>query len=144
MSVSGSDGGSDDDYVVGKGKPPKHTQYKKGKSGNPSGRPKGRRSAASIIAEAAFEEVPIVEQDERRLVPKIVAAAKQLANAAAQGDQAALKLMTDFVRQAEAKEERDASAPMPVQDRRASDAALIADLIKRFESRKDNGDGKKN
>lgn len=28
------------DYVVGKGKPPRHTQFKPGQSGNPSGRPK--------------------------------------------------------------------------------------------------------
>lgn len=29
------------DYSVGKGKPPKHTQFKPGQSGNPKGRPKG-------------------------------------------------------------------------------------------------------
>jgi Family of unknown function (DUF5681) len=38
MSSSG-----DDDYKVGHSKPPKHTQFKKGQSGNPSGRGKRDR-----------------------------------------------------------------------------------------------------
>ena len=31
-----------DDYEVGFKKPPKHTQFKPGRSGNPDGRPTGR------------------------------------------------------------------------------------------------------
>ena len=34
---------SDGEYVVGKGRPPKHTRFKKGQSGNPYGRPKKRK-----------------------------------------------------------------------------------------------------
>lgn len=34
-------GPKDGDYEVGYGKPPKHTRFKKGQSGNPKGRPKG-------------------------------------------------------------------------------------------------------
>ena len=33
----------DKDYEVGFGKPPKSKQFRKGKSGNPKGRPKGAR-----------------------------------------------------------------------------------------------------
>lgn len=33
-----------DDYEVGYGKPPKHTRFKKGQSGNPKGKEKGSRS----------------------------------------------------------------------------------------------------
>lgn len=35
--MSGGDG--DDGYRVGRGRPPKHSQFKKGVSGNPNGRP---------------------------------------------------------------------------------------------------------
>ncbi len=38
-----------DDYEVGYAKPPTHSQFKKGKSGNPKGRPKNARNFRSII-----------------------------------------------------------------------------------------------
>lgn len=33
---------SNGDYKIGKGKPPAHSQFKPGQSGNPSGKKKGR------------------------------------------------------------------------------------------------------
>lgn len=44
---------SDDEYEVGYGKPPQRTQFKKGQTGNPKGRPKG----ATTFAEAAMREL---------------------------------------------------------------------------------------
>ena len=43
------------DYEIGRGKPPKQFSYKKGVSGNPRGRPKGRRTLSSTI-EATLNE----------------------------------------------------------------------------------------
>ena len=41
------------DYEVGYGKPPKHTRFKKGQSGNPKGRPKGLQEHGQSLAEGA-------------------------------------------------------------------------------------------
>jgi uncharacterized protein DUF5681 len=45
---------------VGYGKPPKATQFQKGKSGNPTGRPKGHKdfkSLSGVLRELALKEV---------------------------------------------------------------------------------------
>ena len=52
---------ADDDDEIGYGKPPKHTRFKKGQSGNPKGRPKGVRNLKSALREALNETVTIRE-----------------------------------------------------------------------------------
>jgi hypothetical protein len=49
------------DYEVGYGRPPIHTRFKPGQSGNPAGRPKGAQNFATEIAaelKEAREGVP--------------------------------------------------------------------------------------
>jgi hypothetical protein len=47
------------DYKVGPGRPPKDTQFKKGVSGNPSGRRKKGENFWDILAEVAFGKVVV-------------------------------------------------------------------------------------
>jgi hypothetical protein len=76
---------------VGFGKPPKHSQFRKGISGNPKGRPKGTRNLATVLANALQERVIINENGRRRTVTKLDAAVKQLVDKAASGDLAAMR-----------------------------------------------------
>jgi len=49
----------EDDYDVGYGKPPKHSRFKKGQSGNPKGRPKKRKSFQEHIQEELDTEITV-------------------------------------------------------------------------------------
>lgn len=50
-------------YDVGYGKPPESGQFKKGTSGNNSGRPKGRFKLTTLIAKSLKEKLPIRTAD---------------------------------------------------------------------------------
>ncbi len=56
-------------YEVGYGKPPRHTQFKSGQSGNPGGRPRGQRS--DRLQKLALHEAyrTVVVKEEGRAVP---------------------------------------------------------------------------
>jgi hypothetical protein len=49
------------DHDIGYGKPPKHTRWKKGQSGNPRGRPAKGKSFKNIIPEELDRVVTITE-----------------------------------------------------------------------------------
>jgi hypothetical protein len=51
-----SDGDQNNPYEVGRGCPPKGTQFKKGQSGNPNGRPKRDAKFNALLEEILSEE----------------------------------------------------------------------------------------
>src|SRR5215831_17367694 len=76
----------DGDYEVGYGKPPRHTRFVKGQSGNPRGRPPGAKNFTTLLNEALNELVIVAENGGRRKVSKRQAIVTQLVNRSATAD----------------------------------------------------------
>jgi hypothetical protein len=83
----------DSEYAVGKGKPPQHTRFRKGQSGNPTGRRKGSLNMATLLERALNERVVVTENGKRKTITKLEAMLKQLANKAASGDTRVIRLL---------------------------------------------------
>ena len=118
------------DYEVGYQKPPKATQFVKGQSGNPSGRPKGSRNWATVMHAALEQKVTITENGRQRQVSKLEAATMQLANKAAAGDAYSIRLMMQLIPGMEAMiNKTGATALSSEQDRK-----VLNELLKRMQS----------
>jgi Family of unknown function (DUF5681) len=83
---------------VGYAKPPKHTRFTKGRSGNPKGRPTGSKNLATMMIEELTQTVAIVENGKRTKIPKIRAAVRQALNRAMVGDFKALQQIVIMLR----------------------------------------------
>lgn len=103
------------DYEVGYGKPPSHTQFKPGKSGNPKGRPRRSRNRPpslseerikSLIIEEAYRTVPVVERGRRVNIPMAAAVLRAVAMNAAKGNNRAATLFTTLLSKTEAENKK--------------------------------------
>jgi hypothetical protein len=125
------------DDGVGYGKPPQSTRFRKGHSGNPKGRPKGRKTLAALLMQALTETVFINENGRRRKVSKLEVMTKQLANKAATADLGAMKLLFGMI---QLLDDRDAPAATNAIELSEADHDVIRELVSRLRnSTKGNG-----
>ncbi|GHC08897.1 DUF5681 domain-containing protein [Thermomonas carbonis] len=81
------------DYDVGYRKPPKSSQFQKGRSGNPKGRPKGTLNLATAFNRALSEKIEVVENGRKRKMTKLEVAVTAMVNRAVKGDAKAMQQM---------------------------------------------------
>ena len=95
------------DYVVGKYRPPVHTRWKPGQSGNPSGRRKGRRNVKTELKEVLSKQITFRDGETERKLS--LPAANVLAHAVkgAKGDVRSARLFLNYAHQMGLLEEED-------------------------------------
>src|SRR5580704_13299997 len=83
-------------YDVGHGKPPKNTQFKKGTSGNPLGRPKKKQNAKQRFHEVFARKILATVDGKRQYIDGMEALFLHLRAKASVGDLKAIGLYFDF------------------------------------------------
>ena len=113
------------DYQVGYGKPPLHTRFGKGQSGNPRGRPRGARNTRTILEEALNKKVTVNDAGRRRTMSRKQVLIYQLLNKAAAGDMRAMSTVLAFMENLDnAADASLAEAQLRPDDRVLMDRAL--------------------
>jgi hypothetical protein len=117
-----------DDYEVGYGRPPRHSRFKEGRSGNPKGRPKGSKNFSTLFAEELAQPVILTENGKRKRMPKRQALAKQMINKALGNDPKATALVVDQIRRSEGTTDTLAAADFS----RLQNPLVIDNIIQRI------------
>jgi hypothetical protein len=89
------------DYRVGYGKPPEHSRFKKGHTGNPQGRPRRAKNLATLLGAALDGKVTVTEHGRRRRITKREAMIAQLVNRSAQADLKAMLIVLGMMQEIE-------------------------------------------
>ena len=73
-------------YAVGFCRPPLHTRFKPGQSGNPSGRVKGSKNLKTLFHQILNEQIPLQDGTQSKKVTKAEALMRRLVIGALKGD----------------------------------------------------------
>ncbi|MGE3779180.1 MAG: DUF5681 domain-containing protein [Pirellulaceae bacterium] len=117
-------------YSVGYRKPPRHTQFKAGQSGNPRGRPPGSKNLATLLADELASKVRVRQDGKSRTVTKLQAIVMRVTEGALKGEPRAVREIVSLISRLLPHQEVSAappSTPLP-----ADDAAILDEFIQRY------------
>jgi Family of unknown function (DUF5681) len=120
---------SDAGYAVGYGRPPTHTRFKPGQSGNPRGRRKGLRNVRTVLEETLNQRITVRDGNGTRSLTKLDGVILTMVNGALKGNSKDLAAFITLIRSLGLTDETpEAPKSEPVT---ADDEAVIADYFQR-------------
>ena len=125
---------ANDDDSVGYKKPPKHTQFKPGQSGNPKGRPKGTKNLATDLSEELSEKIVVTEAGQQLYISKQRAMIKSLLAKALKGDTRAASVLLKLLIDAEQSVNSNTIAEQLTEDDQAILAAFAEQVLAKSKS----------
>ncbi len=87
------------DDEVGRNRPPKHRQFSRGRSGNPRGRPRGRKNSKTVLREIATETQRVRLGGAPRRATNVELLFLVLMKRSLEGNLTATRALDDFRRQ---------------------------------------------
>lgn len=115
-------------YDVGYGKPPKHSRFKQGQSGNPKGRPKAARGLEAMLQKELKSTVTVEENGRARKLSKQDVMVKRLVNKAMQGDAKCLQIILN-------RTERQGGDPLSAGEQENIDKFILQEYARRLKER---------
>jgi Family of unknown function (DUF5681) len=87
---------NDEDYEVGYRKPPRHSRFKKGQSGNPRGKLGGTKNSATLLKQALLAAVLVKQNGHETKTTKLRVIVTRLVHQAMQGNYASIRLLLRY------------------------------------------------
>ena len=87
-------------YEIGYRRPPPESQFKKGASGNPKGRPKGSKNFLTLLEQELAQKIVVNETGRRKTITRMQAMVKRMVAGAMQGDVKQLLTLVEILRKA--------------------------------------------
>jgi hypothetical protein len=143
MTVSESNGG---EYEVGFKRPPVHTRFRKGESGNRKGRPKGTKNLKTDLHEELNERITVKEGERTRKISKQRAFVKTVLSKAMKGDGRAGATLVTILSRTTDLSASDATPATPISEQEeelleALTKRLVGDLEKNSSAEGDSREG---
>ena len=102
-------------YEVGYCRPPVHTRFKPGQSGNPSGRAKGCKNFKTLFDKILNEQIALQDGSEFRKITKAEAIMRRLVIGALKGDSRSLGTLFRLAEQTGQFDEDKVSGPLVIE-----------------------------
>jgi hypothetical protein len=116
----------DQNYKVGYKRPPAHSRFRPGESGNPAGRPKGRKNLQTAVREYLEGQVQVSIGQRKQMMTRLEAFVHRVFNSAISGDIKAFQHALTLARLYDAAESPEASRDPQLE---AQKLALVRQLL---------------